>query len=237
LIARGGAGTLPPVKPWEIVERAPAAQGAEFQLARRDDEWVVRVDGQVLMTSRTHGSEELMAKLAIERLERPRSILIGGLGMGFSVRAALDNLPAEAQVIVAELSKQLVRWNRGPLADLAGRPLEDPRVKVQVGDVLGRISEAHGAWDAILLDVDNGPRALSQPYNQRLYGERGLVACRGALRSGGVLAVWSAGPDERFLARMGAAGFEAEALTVPARPGSGARHVVFLGKLRSRPRS
>jgi len=218
--------------PWETLGRARAPDGAEVVLVRRGDEWVVRVAGRLLVTSRAHGSEEALAELALGALSpsrRPRAVLLGGLGLGFTLRAALDRLPPEAKVVVAELLPALAGWVRGPAAALAGRPLDDPRVRLQLGDVARRIAEARGAFDAILLDVDNGASPLAHRDNARLYGVAGLAACLGALRAGGALAVWSAGPDERFLARMQAAGFEARAAPVAPRPGSGARHVVFLG--------
>jgi spermidine synthase len=232
--------------PWQIVERAAGPGGAEWALARRGDEWVVRADGRVLMSSRQHGSEEALAGLALARLTAARSrlssargrsapasttVLVGGLGLGFTLRAALDRLPPGARVVVAELVPALVAWNRTHLADLAGRPLEDPRARLQQGDVLARIAEAKGAFDAILLDVDNGPSPLAHAPNERLYGNRGVRACRDALRTGGVLAVWSAGPDEPYRERLERAGLEVEVKPVPARSGTskGVRHVVFLG--------
>jgi spermidine synthase len=218
------------VKPWQTVDRAQAPDGTELVLARRGDEWVVRADGRVLMSSRVHGSEEALATLALDRVARPRTVLVGGLGLGFTLRAALDRLPADARAIVVELVPALAAWNRGPLAALAGRPLDDPRVRLQLGDVRARIAEARGAFDAILLDVDNGPAAVANAANDALYGDRGVRACRDALRQGGVLAVWSAGPDAAYRARLERAGFEVEAASVPAR-GAGAggvRHVVLL---------
>jgi spermidine synthase len=217
------------VQPWAIVDRARAPGGAELQLARRGDEWVVRLGGQVLMSSRVHGSEEALAALALRDLERPRTVLIGGLGLGFTLRAALDRLPSEARVVVAELSPELAGWNRGPVSHLAGRPLDDPRVRLQIGDVARRIAEAKGAFDAILLDLDNGPSPAVRTGNRSLYGARGVRACLEALRPGGVLAVWSAGPDERYLERLERAGLRARAEEVPVRAGGGARHVVFVG--------
>lgn len=222
------------MQPWETVERARAPDGTELALARRGDEWVIRAAGHVLMSSRAHGSEEALAALALERCARPRAVLLGGVGLGFTLRALLDRLPPDAKVVVAELVPELAAWNRGPVADLAARPLEDPRVRLQLGDVLARIAEARGAYDAILLDVDNGPSALAHGANHRLYGDAGVRACRAALRQGGVLAVWSAGPDERYLSRLERAGLDARAVTVPARGpatqggGGGVRHVVFL---------
>jgi spermidine synthase len=223
--------------PWETVARAAGPDGAEWVLARRGDEWVVRVAGRALMSSRQHGSEEALAAVALARMTRARTrthdptVLVGGLGLGFTLRATLDRLPDDARVVVAELVPALVEWNRGPVAALAGRPLDDPRTRLQQGDVLSRIAEAKGAFDAILLDVDNGPSAVAHAANDRLYGDAGVRACRDALRAGGVLAVWSAGPDERYRARLQKAGLEVEVQTVPAREGTsrGTRHAVFVG--------
>ncbi len=216
--------------PWETVARAVAPDGAELTLARRGEEWVVRVAGRVLMTSRTHGSEDALATMALDRVQEARTVLVGGLGLGYTVRAALDKVGPDARVIVAELVPEVAAWNRGPVAHLAGRPLEDPRVRLQLGDVAGRIAEARRAFDAILLDVDNSPSSLVQEGNDRLYGKAGVRACHEALTSGGVLAVWSAGPDERYLERLAAAGFDASARVVPARGGGGrgVKHVLFL---------
>lgn len=227
------------MQPWEIAGRVRAPDGSELVLARRGEEWVVRAGGRVLMSSRLHGSEEALAVLALERVSRPRTVLIGGLGLGYTLRATLDRLAPEARVVVAELMPEVAAWNRGPVAHLAGRPLDDSRVRLQIGDVAARIAEARGAFDAILLDVDNGASPIAHPANGRLYGESGVRACREALRQGGVLSVWSAGPDEAYLARLSRAGLEAEARAVPARGGGagGARHVIFLGTKRSGIRS
>jgi spermidine synthase len=219
------------VKPWEIVDRTPAPDGTELVLARRDDEWVVRVGGRVLMSSRVHGSEEALAAIALKAASARRDVLVGGLGLGFTLRATLDRLPVDARAIVVELVPGLVAWNRGPLAKLAGRPLDDPRVRLQQGDVGARIAEAKGAYDAILLDVDNGPSALAHARNASLYGRRGIRDCADALRAGGVLAVWSAGPDEQFRERLERAGLEVREEPVAARgAGGGVRHVVILGR-------
>jgi spermidine synthase len=219
------------VQPWETIDRTAAPDGAELVLARRGDEWVVRVAGRILMSSRVHGSEEALAAIALRGLEQRRAVLVGGLGMGFTLRAALDRLPVEARVVVVELVPGLVAWNRGPLAGVAGRPLDDPRVRLQQGDVGARLAEARGAYDAILLDVDNGPSALAHAANAALYGDRGARACAGALRAGGALAVWSAGLDEPYRHRLERAGLEVSEELVPARGGAGGvRHVVVVGR-------
>jgi len=221
------------VLPWQVVDRAVAKDGSELVLARRGEEWAVRAaGGRPLMSSRQHGSEEALAELCLSRAAKRGKVLVGGLGLGYTLRAALDRVPVDARVVVVELSPALVAWNRDHVGHLAGRPLDDPRTRLQHGDVLARIAEAKGAFDAILLDVDNGPSALVRPSNDGLYGDRGIRACRDALRKGGVLAVWSAGPDEGFRARLARAGLETEAVEVTARGGTrrGARHVLFLAK-------
>ena len=218
------------MQPWETIDRARAPDGTEFLLERRGQEWVVRAGGRMLMSSRAHGSEEALAALALNKLEGPRTVLIGGLGLGYTLRAVLERTPADARVIVAELVPELVAWNKGPVAHLAGRPLEDPRVRLQIGDVAARIAEATKAFDAVLLDTDNGPSPLVTPTNDRLYGDAGVRACRDALKPGGVLAVWSAGPSQRYLERMKRAGLVAEEHTVHARGvASGVRHAILVG--------
>lgn len=228
--------------PWKTLGTARLNGGGELVLARRGDEWVVRSDGRVLMSSRQHGSEEALAALAIDRLapkaRGSRTILVGGLGLGYTLRAVLDRLEPGDRAVVAELSAELVGWNRGPLASLAGHPLGDARVRLEIGDVAARIEEARRAFDAILLDVDNSPSSMVVSSNERLYGDGGVRACREALQAGGVLAVWSAGPDSAYRQRLARWGFEVEVKVVPARgPGSrGMKHVLFLARKPQRAR-
>jgi len=218
------------VIPWETVDRTRAPDGAELILARRGGEWAIRAGGRALMSSRAHASEEALAAIALRRARRREKVLIGGLGMGFTLRAVLDRLPAGARAIVVEVVPAVVEWNRGPLAPLAGRPLDDPRVRVVIDDVRRRIAEARGAYDAILLDVDNGPEAVVRPENAGLYGAGGAAASRDALREGGVLAVWSAGADPLFRARLERAGLETEEAWAMEGPGGGRRRAILLAR-------
>ncbi len=213
---------------WTTVETARVGK-SEFVLARRGDEWVVRVDQHVLMSNRVHQSEIALAERALERVTAPRRVLIGGLGLGYTLRATLDLLPASAHVTVAELVPALVTWNRKLLQHLNDSALDDPRCEVVVGDAFDVLSRAKQAFDVILLDVDNGPEALSQAENQRLYGDAGTRACWNALTPGGVLCVWSAGPNAKYAARLARFGFKSEVLRVAARTGGRASHVLFLG--------
>jgi len=220
------------MKPWKVIDRAPAPGGGELVLQQRGEEFAIRVNGRELMSSRQHGSEEKMAEVACAGLagKRPR-VLVGGLGLGYTVRAALDRLPPGAEVVVSELVPAVVTWNQGVLAPLAGRPLEDARVKVETRDVGELLREADGAYDAVLLDVDNGPEALTQEQNRWLYGERGLATIRRALESRGVVVVWSASPDHLFANRLKRAGFDTEVVETPARgKGGGPLHTLFIGR-------
>jgi spermidine synthase len=215
--------------PWIKVDEARTADGTRLTLSRRGTEWEVCYDGLVLMSSRAHGSEDELARLAFAKVRHARRVLIGGLGLGFSLRATLDLLDPRGTVVVAEQSAPVVEWNRAHVGGLAGRPLDDPRVTVRVGDVRGRIGEARAVYDLILLDVDNGPSALIHDANARLYDAAGVVACHVALREGGALAVWAAGPDDGYLRRLQRSGFDASAVRVAPRPGAGGRkHVIFV---------
>jgi spermidine synthase len=219
---------------WELLGQTRTPAGDEIALTRRSGEYVILASGKSLMSSRMHGSEEALATFGCRRartLDAP-SVLIGGLGMGFTLRATLDLLPRDAQVVVAEFVPALVEWNRGPLGPLADHPLKDSRVAVEIGDVGAAIRGSCDRFDAILLDVDNGPAAFTASENESLYSDRGLAAARSALKAGGVLAVWSAREDRRFEQRLRYAGFTVTVERVRARlKQGGPRHVIFLASL------
>ncbi len=215
--------------PWHEIGRATVGTQT-LVLSQRGEEFAIRVRGAELMNSRSHASEEALARLglaAFAKISRPR-VLIGGLGMGFTLRTALDSLRPDAQVTVAELVPEVVAWNREYLAHLTRQPLHDSRVQVDVGDVAVAIRNAKQPWHAILLDVDNGPDAFTTPANAALYGLKGLLACKRSLMPGGVLAVWSVENDNKFTDRLTGAGFAVEKHFVLARPSSKVRHVVWV---------
>lgn len=227
----GRARTAPDPRmiPWSLLDTATLPDGGSLRLKRRGDEFSIMLGANELMNSRLSGSEEALATLACARLPAAPTILIGGLGMGFTLRAALGALGARAQVEVAELVPAVIAWARGPMAALFAGCLEDPRVRLIEADVASLIACGPTRYDAILLDVDNGPEGLTVPANDRLYDAAGLAAARAALRPGGVLAVWSQGPDRAFTARLRQAGFTVETHVVRAHRGrAGARHVVWL---------
>ncbi len=218
--------------PWQLLDSAqvPGEKG-DLRLYQRGGEYSIRVDGSELMNSRVHGSEDAMAELTCARIASlpcPR-ILIGGLGMGYTLAAALNRLGAESRVVVAELVPAVVAWNRGPLASLAGHPLDDDRVTVRECDVAQILQTEHQAYDAILLDVDNGPRGLTRKGNNQLYTRTGLDAIFAALRPAGVFALWSASPNRAFARLLRKAGFEVDEKRVRARsPRGGGYHTIWI---------
>ena len=218
--------------PWTLLDSAQApGNGGMLRLYRRGEEFSIRVGRCELMNSRAHGSEDALAELACGRLakrQRPR-LLIGGLGMGYTLAAALRALGGESRVDVAELVPAVVAWNRGPLADLAGNPLRDDRVTLREVDVAAILRTEQGSYDAILLDVDNGPEGLTRRGNDWLYGLDGLNAAFAALRTRGVLAIWSGGPDPAFTQRLRKVGFEVDEARVRGHAGrGGARYVIWI---------
>lgn len=224
------------MKSWELLGVTSAPDGSDMRLSRRDNEYVIWVNGKTLMSSRMHGSEEALATAGCAHLgaaARPR-VLVGGLGMGFTLRATLDLLPPDAVVVVAELVPAVVEWNRGPLGALAAHPLRDRRVRVAVEDVGFTLRANPGQFDAILFDVDNGPAAFTSALNDSLYNNAGVAAARDALKADGTFAVWSAWADRKFEQRLRHHGFAARADRVRARlKKGGAHHTIFLGKKES----
>ena len=204
----------------------------ELQLFQSGDVFSIKIPGRGdLMNSRMHGSENALAQLACDKMgpvRRPR-LLVGGLGMGFTLAAALKTVGPDAEIVVAELVPEVVEWNRTLIGAPAGQPLTDPRSSVYIGDVGDLIRQSAGVFDAILMDVDNGPEALVRRENDWLYGAPGLRATRAALRPRGVLAVWSASPDQAFSKRLRQAGFDVhEHVVRPHRAGKGPRHVIWI---------
>jgi len=221
------------MNPWIVIDQATVpGDGGEMKLLQRTHEFTINVKNEELMNSRLHGSEDALAELTCKPLakrKRPK-ILIGGLGMGYTLGAALEHLGPRANVVVAELVPAVIKWNRTHLADLAGRPLEDSRVTVRQWDVGAVIQEKKGVYDAILLDVDNGPEGLTHEGNDRLYTLGGLEVAKAALRPGGVLAVWSAQPDKAFTKRLRASGFDIEEVPARARGARGRWHHIWLAQ-------
>lgn len=221
--------------PWVPLARAPIPGTQQaLCLYRRGEqlEFSIQISGYVseLMNSRLHNSEDALAELGCAPIaNRPAPhVLVGGLGMGFTLAAALKALGPAGVVTVAELVPEVVDWNRGPLGECAAYPLRDRRTRVSVGDVAELLRKAQGSYDAVLLDVDNGPEGMTHHGNGWLYSPPGLAAARRALRPGGVLAIWSATPDNGFTRRLRQAGFQVDVQTVRARPGRGARHTIWL---------
>lgn len=222
------------LEPWEELSRARTAAGDELLLRQRGGIYEIRCNGYDLMSNRAHRSEEALARLALaETRAAAPHILVGGLGMGFTLRAALDAAPRDARIIVAELLPEIIAWNRGPLAPLAGRPLEDARVQLREGDVATLMEAEAGAYDAILLDIDNGPEAVLCDINSALFSARGLRKMRRALAPSGVLAVWSADPSPRFEERLEETRFSFRAVEIAARGAEGdPRHTLYLARAR-----
>ncbi|MCU7851564.1 MAG: hypothetical protein KZQ80_05060 [Candidatus Thiodiazotropha sp. (ex Monitilora ramsayi)] len=222
------------MNPWVLLDSAQVpGNGGELRLYQRDDDYSIKIAGHgELMSTRVHGSEDALAEHTCARLVdcvEPR-LLIGGLGMGFTLAAALRLAGEQAQVVVAELVPAVVEWNRGPLGIHAGHPLQDPRVLVREVDVARILKNEQQAYDAILLDVDNGPEGLTRRENDWLYSMNGLNAAYAALRPQGVLAIWSASPDRVFMQRLRKVGFDVDEVRVRARGKKGARHIIWFAK-------
>lgn len=218
------------MQPRELIGSANVPGGAELKLFRRGNDFMIVLDRNELMSSRMSGSEEALAVMTCDRLggRRAPHLLIGGYGMGFTLRAALAALGADSQVTIAELVPEIIHWARGPMAGLAAGCLDDPRVRLVQNDVAVLMSAGRDVYDAILLDVDNGPDALTRDANDHLYSAKGLSAALAALKPGGVLAIWSAAPDDAFARRLSRTGFVVDEVVVRARGnGKGPRHIIW----------
>ncbi len=222
------------MKIWQTLDKAQTPEKTNLVLSKSGSDYLILANGRLLMASDAHGSEEALSQIGCERackLESP-TVLVGGLGMGFTLRAALDILPPAATVVVAELLDAVVTWNEGILGPLAGSPLKDRRTVVERGDIAKLFPKSVGRFDAILMDVDNGPVAFTQEGNGALYGDAGIRAMRKALTPRGILAVWSAWGDKKFEHRLRYAGFKVEVKTVRARlKKGGPNHTIFIGRL------
>ena len=227
------------MNPWtELGVAQIPNDGGVLKLLRREQEFSIRLSGirGELMNSRAYNSEQQLAVLGCNPIKsnNQAKVIVGGMGMGFTLAAALETMPANATVIVADLIPEVIEWNRGPLGECAGRPLDDSRTQVHVGDVGELLVERNQAYDAVLLDVDNGPEGLTHSDNNWLYSIDGINEIFNSLRPEGMLAVWSASPDSLFAIRLKKAGFQVELRTVRERPGKGSRHTIFLAKKPSR---
>ena len=204
-----------------------------FLYQGKDDFFIKISGGHELMSTRKHGSEDALGSLPCKRLKQPETarVLIGGLGMGFTLAAVLGEVGRKAVVTVAELIPEVVDWNRGPLGECSGKPLDDPRTHIYVGDVARLIRQNRNCFDVIALDVDNGPEGLTKNTNDWLYSTAGIVAAQEALSPTGILAYWSAGPDQAFHDRLRRCGFMVEEVTVYAHGKKGARHIIWLASI------
>lgn len=216
----------------EFIDEARTPAGELIRLTRESDDLVVRVDGVLLMSSGAHHSEELMSRVGCEGLRdrKDARVLVGGLGLGYTLRAALDEVGPDAVVVVSELLEAVVAWNRGPLGPLAGCPLDDPRTQVAVGDLVDYMYGRPEPFDALLFDVDCGPDSFTSAGNGRLYTPKGLALLRQSLRPGGVLVVWSAYECPPFVPALERAGFATEVVRTRARGNKGPRHTLYVGR-------
>ncbi len=221
--------------PWITIDSTTVpGSDTELTLSQRNDDFAIRISGVPgdLMNSRMHHSEEALAELACSRLSTIENarILVGGLGMGFTLAAVLKTVPQSTEVTVVELVPAVAEWNRGVLGQCAGRPIEDDRTLVQVGDVADLLKHQAEKYDAILLDIDNGPEAMTSSDNEWLYSTKGLKKIYENLRPEGIVSIWSARADQLFTIRLKRAGFHVQLRTVRARPGKGSRHTIFVAQ-------
>lgn len=221
------------MKPWELIDSVTLADGDALILRRRGEEFSLQLANFELMNSRQHDSEEQLATLGMDARGALAGahVLVGGLGMGYTLRAALDRLPLNAQVTVSELVPEVVDWNRDHMGHLAGEPLNDSRVSVDIGDVADLLRKTKAVFDVVLIDIDNGPEAGTHDDNNWLYSSAGLAATKAALKPGGVLTVWATYPSEEFTRRLRRTGFDVDVKHVRSRGKKGNRHVIWVAKV------
>jgi spermidine synthase len=218
------------LKPWVTVGKAVSPDGTKLELVEHDGEFIIKADELPLMSTRMHHSEVELARVACGNLTRGSNVMIGGLGLGYTLRSALDLLPVNGTVLQVELVPEVIEWNNGPVAEFNGNPLNDPRTRLLLKDVAEVIKNSRNRFDAILLDVDNGPSPLVDERNGWLYTDAGLQAIRTALKNGATVAIWSANDEPKFPARLRRNGFAADRHRVPSHKGKGGiRHVIFTG--------
>ncbi len=219
------------MKPWVTVGEAVSPDGTRLELVEHDGEYIIKADDLPLMLTRVHFSEVELARVVCEKLQPGARVMIGGLGLGYTLRTVLDLLPTEGRAVQVELVPEVIEWNRGPLAKFADHPLDDPRTDLVKGDVAQVIRDAQDEFDAILLDIDNGPCTFADKRNAWLYSADGLQAIRRALKQNGNVAIWSASDEPKFPDRMRTNGFVADSHHVRTHKGKGGRrHVIFTGE-------
>lgn len=220
------------MKPWELIDSVTLPDGDDLILRRRGEEFSLQLANFELMNSRQHDSEEQLANLGLDARGALAGahVLVGGLGMGYTLRAALDRLPADARVTVSELVPEVVAWNHDHMGHLAGEPLQDPRVSIAIGDVADLLRKSQKTFDVVVIDIDNGPESDTHQDNNWLYSPAGLTATKAALVPGGVLTVWATYPSEEFTKRLRRAGFAVEVKHVRSRGKKGNRHVIWVAK-------
>ncbi len=219
------------MKPWITAGEALSPDGTRLELVEHDGEYIIKADDLPLMSTRMHFSEVELARLVCNKLRPGSKVMIGGLGLGYTLRSALDLTPKDCKVVQVELVPEVIEWNRGPLGPFATHPLDDKRTELVQDDVSKVIKNARNEYDSIMLDVDNGPSPLVSERNAWLYTDHGLGSIRSALKNGGRVAIWSADDEPRFVSRMKRNGFRAEKHQIQAHKGKGGiRHVIFTGR-------
>ena len=219
------------MKPWNTVGKAVSPDGTRLELVEHDGDYVIKADDLPLMSTRMHFSEMELARLVCTKLKSNAKVMIGGLGLGYTLRSALDLIPKDGVVVQVELVPEVIEWNKGPLGSFNNHPLKDTRTEIVQDDISKVIRQSQNSYDSIMLDVDNGPSPLVNERNAWLYTDNGLRSIRNALKNGGKVAIWSANDEPRFISRMKRNGFLGEKHRTQAHQGKGGiRHVIFTGR-------